>query len=82
MSDAEKDKQAGHHEVGRGQSCPLTMYPCIDKTSVCLTHSHDPDKDGGAFQGEFERILRDAGEGIADFREFVFPKPGVVRRLQ
>jgi uncharacterized protein YjbI with pentapeptide repeats len=68
------------------QGCPVPMYEwrrCgrpiyaapagVDKEPVCLMHSHDPNKDDAAFQAEFERILRDAGEGVADFSRFVFP---------
>jgi uncharacterized protein YjbI with pentapeptide repeats len=36
-------------------------------------HSEDPQKDGAAFQAEFENILRRAGDGEADFSAFVFP---------
>jgi uncharacterized protein YjbI with pentapeptide repeats len=36
-------------------------------------HSHDPNKDDSAFQKEFERTLREAGEAVADFTKFVFP---------
>jgi uncharacterized protein YjbI with pentapeptide repeats len=56
--------------------CGRPIYnapPGIDKTPVCLMHSHDLNKDDGAFQAEFERILKEAGEEGADFTYFVFP---------
>jgi uncharacterized protein YjbI with pentapeptide repeats len=59
-----------------GQRCDRPIYRApagVDKEPVCLMHSHDPEKDDAAFQAEFERILRDAGEGVADFTRFVFP---------
>lgn len=37
-------------------------------------HSRDPGKQRALFDAEFERILRAAGEGRADFTKFVFPK--------
>jgi len=86
MSDTEEDKQTGNHEAEGDQGCPIEMYagrrcgwpiynapPGIDKTRVCLMHSHDPNKDDAAFRVEFERILKAAGEGLADFTGFVFP---------
>jgi uncharacterized protein YjbI with pentapeptide repeats len=86
MPDTEEDKQTGNHEAEGDQGCPVEMHadqrcgrpiynaaPSIDKTPVCLMHSRDPNKDDGKFQAEFDRILRDAGKGIADFSEFVFP---------
>ena len=36
-------------------------------------HSHDPNKDNLAFQAEFQWILDDAGDLLADFTGFVFP---------
>jgi hypothetical protein len=86
MSDTEEDKQAGDHEAEEDQGCPVERYDrgrCgrpiynapagIDKTPVCLIHSRDPKKDDAEFQKEFERILKEAGEGVADFTHFVFP---------
>jgi hypothetical protein len=65
MPDTEEDKQTGNHETKGDQGCPVTMYlgrrcgrpiysapPGIDKTPVCLMHSHDPNKDDGAFERE------------------------------
>ena len=70
-----------YHRRGCGR--PIYNAPHgINKTPVCLMHSHDPDKDDGASQAEVERILPDAGKITADFREFVFPKSGASRRLQ
>ena len=72
--------------VSPGEGCPVKMHngkPCgrpvhqasatIDPTSVCLMHSHDPDKNDSDFQKEFETILDAAGDGVADFTSFVFP---------
>jgi hypothetical protein len=86
MSDMEEVKQTGDHEAEGDQGCPVVMdhgrrcgraiynAPAgIDKTPVCLMHSHDRNKDDGAFQAEFDRILKEAGEGVADFTHFVFP---------
>ena len=65
--------------------CDVTMRdgkPCgrllianqtFNGRSYCLMHLPTPGKDLGDFQVEFERILRDAGDGAADFTEFVFP---------
>ena len=36
-------------------------------------HSRNPTKDVDEFQKEFERILEDAENRVADFREFFFP---------
>jgi uncharacterized protein YjbI with pentapeptide repeats len=58
------------------QPCGRPIYPApagVDEKPVCLMHSHDPNKDDAAFQAEFERILREAGDGLADFSQFVFP---------
>ena len=50
----------------------------VDEEPVCLMHSKDPNKQSGplfdAFWLEFERILKDAGEGEAHFERFVFPQ--------
>ena len=56
------------------------MRPCgrsswgavINGNHFCLMHSPSS-KDADAFQQEFERILNDAGDGVADFTGFVFP---------
>jgi uncharacterized protein YjbI with pentapeptide repeats len=44
-----------------------------DKEPVCLMHSSDPQKNCSEFQAEFERVLQEAGDGLADFSGFVFP---------
>jgi hypothetical protein len=93
MSDTEEDKQTGDREAGGDQGCPVEMDdlrrcgrpiynapPSIDKTPVCLMHSRDPNKDDAEFQAEFERILREAGEGVADFSLFVFPSSNYFAR--
>jgi uncharacterized protein YjbI with pentapeptide repeats len=36
-------------------------------------HSHDPEKSDAEFQAEFECVLREAGDGLADFSGFIFP---------
>jgi hypothetical protein len=93
MSDTEEDKQTRNREAEGDQGCPVKRYdgrrcgrpiynapPGIDKTPACLMHSRDPNKDDAEFQAEFERILRDAGKGIADFCGFVFPSSNYVER--
>jgi uncharacterized protein YjbI with pentapeptide repeats len=76
------DTQVAEAEQGcavamyEGRRCGRPIYAApsgVDKEPVCLMHSPDPDKDNQAFQEEFERILREAGEGVADFSKFVFP---------
>jgi len=44
----------------------------VDENPVCLMHSRDPEKSDAEFQKEFERILRHAGDGLADFSGFIF----------
>jgi len=86
MTDPDFEKQSETQIGGAKQACPVRMYDgrvcgrriqnavCdVDKERVCLMHSQDPNKDEMAFQSEFDRIVRDAGEGIADFTRFVFP---------
>jgi uncharacterized protein YjbI with pentapeptide repeats len=66
-----------------GGPCGRPIYKApagVDKTPVCLMHSRDPRKDDGTFQAEFQRILQQAGEGIADFTRFVFPSANYSRR--
>ena len=50
----------------------------VDEKPVCLMHSRDPGKQSGplfdAFWQEFERILVEAGEGVAHFERFIFPE--------
>jgi len=45
----------------------------VDERPVCLMHSKDSAKSDEEFQREFERILAEAGDGVADFTGFVFP---------
>lgn len=93
MPDTEEDKQTCNHETKADQGCPVEIYggwrcarpiynapPGVDKSPVCLMHSRDPNKDDAEFQAEFERTLRDASEGITDFRGFVFPISNYVER--
>ncbi|MGA3371964.1 MAG: pentapeptide repeat-containing protein [Terracidiphilus sp.] len=55
-----------------------------DEKPVCLMHSKDPHKHSGPlfdkFWREFERILEDAGENVADFDRFVFPHLDLIKR--
>src|ERR1019366_3665850 len=63
-------------KMNNGERCARPIYSApagVDKIPICLMHSHDTKKDDTAFQLEFESILREAGEGTADFTEFVFP---------
>jgi uncharacterized protein YjbI with pentapeptide repeats len=86
MADEEKTILAVKAAEGDPQGCPVGMYEgrrCgrflnkavfpEDKTNVCIMHTHDPAKGDGAFQEEFERILGEAGDRVADFSGFVFP---------
>ena len=85
MVDQKGNQEAEKREEVTEQKCLVEMFfaqPCgrqvhpapgVDNEPVCLMHSKDPDKSIAAFQGEFERILSDAGEGDADFTSFVFP---------
>jgi Pentapeptide repeats (9 copies) len=56
-----------------GKACGRPLYRPSKGPPHCLMHSVDPNKDDESFQKEFERILKDAGEGWADFTGFVFP---------
>jgi len=47
--------------------------PGVDEKPVCLMHSRDSGKSDADFQQEFRRILREAGDGLADFSRFIFP---------
>src|SRR5712672_1152773 len=78
-----KDPQTEQRNEDR---CQTVMHqgPCgrpvyrtprdVDWHPVCLMHSRDPNKSDAEFQSEIERILREAGEGEADFTQFVFRK--------
>lgn len=83
----EGQEEASPRNVPEEKRCPVGMFEggaCgrpvyntpvgVDGELVCLMHSSDPNKDQGAFWEEFERILKLAGEGIADFSGFVFPE--------
>jgi hypothetical protein len=60
--------------VGPRCGRPIHHAPVgVDKRPVCLVHSKDPNKSDEEFQKEFERILAEAGDGVADFTGFVFP---------
>jgi len=54
---------------------PIHHAPAgVDERPVCLMHSKDPNKSNLQFQKEFELILAAAGDGVADFTGFVFPR--------
>jgi uncharacterized protein YjbI with pentapeptide repeats len=86
MADPGIDEQPETQIAEADQGCPVEMLyagrcgrPVYlspagskDRNPVCLMHSHDPGKDDAAFQVEFDRILREAGDGVADFSHFVF----------
>ncbi len=72
------------------ETCPVLMSdrkpcgrpslgPVVNGIPYCLMHT-PMGKDEAAFQGEFERILDEAGSGVADFRLFVFPKANYAQR--
>lgn len=64
-----------------GCPCGRQIHPSAhDNRPVCIMHSADPEKDNGQFQSEFEHILHDPKEGIADFSGFVFPHAAYVDR--
>ena len=58
-----------------GKPCGRSVIPnqTWDGHYYCHMHSPNRGKDLGNFQVEFERIVHDAGDGVADFTEFVFP---------
>jgi hypothetical protein len=65
----------------RGCGRPIYAAPAgVDKEPVCLMHSKDPAKSGEEFQKEFERILAEAGDGVADFTRLVFPSAAYQQR--
>jgi uncharacterized protein YjbI with pentapeptide repeats len=67
--------------MNNGKRCGRPIYPspAYDPTLVCLMHSRDPQKSDAAFQEEFEAILK-AGDEVADFTKFVFPRANYVQR--
>ena len=92
-ANAEEQEKTGIQAVPEQTLCPIGMYrgaTChrpiynaprgVDKRPVCLMHSHDPKKDQPAFWQEFERILKKAGKGTADFSLVVFPEASFVGR--
>lgn len=58
-----------------GKPCGRSVIPdqIWDGHYYCHMHLPNAGKDLGDFQVEFERIVHDAGDGVADFTEFVFP---------
>ncbi len=92
MADTGKPIQAEGSEPPEG--CPVQTSPeskpCgraihnapagVDKEPVCLMHSSDPSKNDAQFQQEFDRTLAEAGDGLADFSDFVFPSANYRRR--
>lgn len=70
-----------------GSRCGRELHMCadgIDNVPVCLMHSKDPAKVSGqlfeSFWWEFEQILDQAGERVAHFEQFVFPKINLMAR--
>ncbi len=61
------------HDVVCGRPIYQPSSAFRDNKPVCLMHSQDPEKNGVAFQKEFEIVLAKAGAGEADFSGFVFP---------
>jgi uncharacterized protein YjbI with pentapeptide repeats len=94
--EAPPEPSAEQAEAGRApgkQRCRAWMYVVpgcgrpihhapagVDEEPVCLMHSKDPAKSDKEFQKEFERILAEAGDGVADFRGFVFPRAAYSKR--
>src|SRR5208283_3548047 len=62
----------GDRPCGRAIHHPIFMA-VPGEGPVCLMHTRDPNKDDREFQQEFERILREAKDGLADFTRFIFP---------
>src|SRR6266481_1555453 len=74
--------QAGACQVpmSNGEPCGRSSPgPVLDGISYCLMHT-PADKDDAAFQREFERILDEAGTGVADFTRFVVPSANYAGR--
>jgi uncharacterized protein YjbI with pentapeptide repeats len=77
-------EQAEAEQPPAEAGCPVWMLlgPCgrpihqalaaVDERPVCLMHSRDPVKSDEEFQKKFQQILAAAGDGLADFRGFVF----------
>ena len=94
MADEEKTEEVAEQVEPRAKGCPVGMYgghrcgrPLYkavypgDKSNLCLMHTHDPNKEEAAFQAEFERLLMEAGDSIADFSHFVFPSSNYAGRI-
>jgi hypothetical protein len=63
-----------------GKPCGRRSLGAVtDGIPYCLMHT-PLGKDNAAFQEEFERVLRDAGQGVADFTRFVFPAADFAKR--
>jgi uncharacterized protein YjbI with pentapeptide repeats len=59
--------------MSKGSRCGRPILPYQqDQPHVCLMHTNDPCKDEAGFEEEFEHILNEAGDGVADFTKFVF----------
>src|SRR6266481_6998311 len=66
--------------MSEGKPCGRrSLGPLINGVPYCLMHI-PTGKDDAAFHAEFDRILRDAGDGVADFTRFVFPISNYPRR--
>lgn len=94
MANEEKPKEAAQETETPERGCPVEMFwnpQCgrpiyeaprgVDELPVCLMHSHDREKDNGAFQAEIDRILLRTGLGIADFTGFFFPRAKYLGRV-
>lgn len=59
-----------------GNPCGRPVLQAVsvgEPSEACLMHSDISNKSDEEFQAEFERILNQAGSGVADFMQFVFP---------
>ncbi|HEV2197157.1 MAG TPA: pentapeptide repeat-containing protein [Candidatus Acidoferrum sp.] len=85
-----EEHRAIEERGGSGEGCPVKMQggkvcgrrsvgPIIDGVAYCLMHM-PTGKNDAAFQEEFDAILRAAGDGVADFTEFVFPSANYEKR--
>jgi uncharacterized protein YjbI with pentapeptide repeats len=84
MHDKEKEEESAAERRPATGGCPVAMHdgkPCgrdvlrtvvVNGIPVCMMHLN-AGRDAAAFREEFERILKEAGTGIADFTRFVFP---------
>jgi pentapeptide repeat protein len=70
------EREGCPREMHDGRRCGRAIHRThlsFSESPVCLMHSGDPQKHAPSFQAEIERILREAGEGLADFSGFIFP---------